>query len=62
MLDFFKPKKTDEDFAGTRNNYTEYIKEGDNNKDFSPEEYLHIIRPCLNDLINDHKASGESKI
>ena len=28
----------------------------------SPQEYLDIIRPYLNDLINDNKASGEWKI
>ena len=62
MFDYFKPKKTDEGFAGRRNNYIEYISEGDNNKNLSPEEYLEIIRPYLNDLINHHKASGECKI
>ena len=62
LLDFFKPKKTDEGFAGRRNNYTEYISEGDDNKNLSPQEYLDIIRPYLNDLINDNKASGEWKI
>ena len=62
LFDFFKPKKTDEGFAGRRNNYTEYISEGDNNKKSSPEEYLDMIRPYLNDLINDYKASGEWKI
>ena len=58
----FKPKKTDEGFAGRRNNYIEYISEGDNNKNLSPGEYLEIIRPYLNDLINNHKASGKWKI
>ena len=62
LFDYFKPKKTDEGFAGRRNNYIEYISEGDNNKNLSPEEYLEIIRPYLNDLINHHKASGEWKI
>ena len=62
LFDYFKPKKTDEGFAGRRNNYTEYISEGNNNRNLSPEEYLEIIRPYLNDLINDHKASGEWKI
>ena len=62
LFDCFKPKKTDQGFAGRRNNYTEYISEGDNNRNPSPEEYLGIIRPYLNDLINDHKAYGEWKI
>ena len=61
LFDYFKPKKTNEGFAGRRNNYNEYISEGDDNKNLSPEEYLKRIRPNLNDLINDHKASGEWK-
>ena len=62
LFHYFKPKMTDEGFAGRRNNYIEYKSEGDNNKNLSPEEYLNIVRPYLNDLINDHKASGEWKI
>ena len=62
LFNFFKPKKTDEGFAGRRNNYTEYISEGDGNKNLSPEEYLDITKPYLNDSIIDHKASGEWKI
>ena len=54
-------KRLMEGFAGRRNNYAEYISKGDDNKNLSPEEYLDIIRPYLNDLINDHKASGEWK-
>ena len=49
-------------FLGKRNNCIEYISEGDDNKNLSPEEYLNIIRPYLNDLISDYKASGEWKI
>ena len=62
LFHYFKPKKADEGFAGRRNNYNEYISEGDGNKNLSREEYLEIIRPYLDDLINDHKASGEWKI
>ena len=62
LFNYFKPKKTDEGLAGGRNNYAEYISKGDNNENLSPEEYLDIIRPYLNDLINDHKATGEWKI
>ena len=61
LFDYFKPKQTDEGFAGRRNNCNEYISEGDDNKNLSPEEYLERIRPNLNDFINDHKASGEWK-
>ena len=62
LFDFLKPKKIDESFGGRRNNYIEYISKGDDNKNLSPEEYLEITRPYLNDMINDHKASGEWKI
>ena len=60
LFHFFKPKKTDEGFAGRKNNYTEYISEGDVN--LIPEEYLDIIRPYLNDLTKSHKESGEWQI
>ena len=62
LFDYFTPEKTDEGFTGRRNNYIEYISEGDNNRNLSPEEYLKMIRPYLNDLINHHKTSGEWKI
>ena len=62
LFDFFKPKKTDGGFDDKRNNYIAYTSQGDDNKNISPEEYLNIIRPYLNDLINNHKASGEWKI
>ena len=61
LFDYFKPKKTDEGFAGGRNNYTEYIREGDDNKNLSLEKYLEIIRPYLNDLINDLKHLENGK-
>ena len=31
-------------------------------KYLSPKEYLDIIRPYLNDMINDHKTQSERKI
>ena len=58
----FKPKKSDECFDGRRNNYIEYISDGDDNKNSSSEEYLDIIRSYLKDLINDQSKSGEWKI
>ena len=62
MLDKFKPKKTDDGFGGRRNNYIEYICEGHKHKNLSPGERLDMIRPYLEDLINNHKTSGEWKI
>ena len=37
LFDYFKPKKTDEGFDGRKNNYIEYISEGDDNKNLSPK-------------------------
>ena len=62
LLDWLKPKKTDDSFGGRRNNYIEYISKGDEYKNLSPREYLDIIRPYLEDLINDHKISEEWEI
>ena len=46
--------------AGYDNNYLEYRSKGNNSLSF--EEYLDIIKPHLNDLINTHKNKGEWKI
>ena len=60
----FKPKKTDDSFGGKKkkNSFIEYISEGDEYKNLSPEEYLDIIGPYLIDLINNHSQYGEWKI
>ena len=58
--DYYKPIRTDDGFAGRRNNYIEYKSKGDRYENLSPEEYLKMIRPYLRDLINDHKATTES--
>ena len=62
LFDVFKPKKTDDSFDGRKNDYIEYVSEGDEHKNLSPGEYLDMIRPYLGDFINDHKTSGEWKI
>ena len=49
----FKPKKTDGSFAGRRNNYLEYISKEDYYENLSPGEYLDMIRPYLEGLINE---------
>ena len=53
--DYYKPIRTDDGFAGRRNNYIEYKSKGDRYENLSPEEYLKMIRPYLRNLINDHK-------
>ena len=52
--DYYKPIRTDDGFAGRRNNYIEYKSKGDRYENLSPEEYLNMIRPYLRDLINEH--------
>ena len=46
--------------TGFNNNYSEYRSEGNNSLSF--EEYLNLIRPYLEDLINDKKDKGEWKL
>ena len=40
------------------NNYIQYESIGDN-KSLSIREYIDIIKPYLNDIINNHKTQGE---
>ena len=56
----YKPIRTDDGFAGRRNNYLEYKSKGDRYENLSPKEYLNMNRPYLRDLINDHKPTTES--
>ena len=58
--DYYKPTRTDDDFAGRRNNYIKYKSKRDRYENLSSEEYLNIIRPYLRDLINNHKPTTES--
>ena len=58
--DYYKPIRTDDGFAGKRNNYIEYKSKGDRYENLSPEEYLDMIRPYFRDLINNHKPTTES--
>ena len=46
--------------SGFDNNYLEYISNGNNSLSFN--EYLELIKPYLNDLINVYKAKGEWKL
>ena len=58
--DYYKPIRTDSGFSGRRNNYIEYKSKGETYQNWSPEECLDMIRPCLRDLINNHKPTMES--
>ena len=46
--------------SGFDNNYLEYMSNGQNSLSFN--EYLELIKPYLNDLINVYKAKGEWKL
>ena len=46
--------------TGFDNNYLEYRSEGNDSLSF--EEYLNLIKPYLNDLINNKKDEGEWKL
>ena len=50
--DYYKPIRTDDGFAGRRNNYIEYKSKGDIYENLSP-------RPYLRDLINELKPIDE---
>ena len=54
--DYYKPIVTNDAF---NSNYIEYESKGDKDKKLATEEYLDMIRPYLNDIINNHKTQGE---
>ena len=69
--DYYKPllvetafKEDEEDESGYRIGYKLYKSRGDKDKISSAEKYLVKIKPCLRDLINEHKTpkSGVWKI
>ena len=56
--DYYKPRKTNDAF---NSNYIEYESKGNKNKTLSIKEYLNMVRPCLNDIINDNKLKENGK-
>ena len=54
--DYYKPIIVNGAFD---NNYIQYESKGDENKILTIREYLNMIRPCLVDMINDHKNQNE---
>ena len=46
--------------SGFEGNYLEYMSNGNNSLSFN--EYLELIKPYLNDLVNVYKAKGEWKL
>ena len=57
--DYCKPIITNSAF---NNNYVQYESRRNEDKILTTNEYLDMIRPYLNDIINDHKTQGKSKI
>ena len=62
--DYYKPllfetafKEDEEDESGYRIGYKLYKSRGDKDKISSAAKYLVQIKPCLRDLINDHKTA-----
>ena len=56
---YYKPIITK---GACNNNYIQYKSRGDEGKNLSIEEYLDIIKPYLNDIINDHKTQEKWRI
>ena len=57
--DYYKPIITNSAF---NNNYIQYESKGNKDKILTINEYLNIIRPYLNDIIDDHKTQGKWRI
>ena len=53
--DYYQPIITKSAF---NNNYIQYESKGDKRKNLSRKKYLNMIKPYLNDIINDHKTHG----
>ena len=57
--DYYKPIITNGAF---NNNYIQYESKENKDKILTLKEYLHMIRPHLSDIINDHKTQDEWRI
>ena len=57
--DYYKPIITKGAF---NNNYIQYESKGDKGKNLSIKNRLNMIKPYLNDIINDHKTQGKWRI
>ena len=58
--DYYKPIRTNWDFNGYIE--IEFESKGDKDKILSVKIYLHMIRPYLSNIINDHKTHGKLKV
>ena len=57
--DYYKPIITNSAF---NDNYIQYENKGNKDKILTTSEYLNMIRPHLNDIINNHKTQCEWRI
>ena len=57
--DNYKPVRIGNAFSS---NYIECKSSEDKDNTLSIKDYLDEIKPCLSDIINDHKTQGEWKI
>ena len=55
---YYQPIKTT---SALNNNYIEYESKGDKDKKLLPTEYVSMIKPYLNDMINNHKTKLNMK-
>ena len=56
--DYYEPILVKSAFDG---NYIHYESKGDKGKNLSITRYLEMIKPYLNDLINNHKTHGSAR-
>ena len=57
--DYYKPKRVSNSW---NNNNIEYESNGDRKRNFSPDQYLSKIEPCLRNIINNLQNSNAWKI
>ena len=57
--DYYKPIRTNSDFAERNDNYIEYTSNADRYENLSPKEHLNVTRPYLRDLTDEHKPIME---
>ena len=57
--DYYKPIIAKGAFNSS---YIQYESKGDKGKNLSIKNYLNMIKPYLNDIINDHKTQGKWRI
>ena len=57
--DYYKPIIVN---GALNNSYIQYESKGNKDKTLTLSEYLHMIKPCLSHIIDNHKTHGEWRI